>query len=212
MTRTTKGKCSTACWRGSAAAGALLFVILLSTGTGFFSALLIGLVVYGLMGFGLTMTMCGDAKRGAAVSQSAAAAGTSTAAAPAGTVAPTPQPAPEPVVDPAPAGEPEPVAEPEAPAAARVSPSASLDGEAELAGRKGEWRYEDKGQAAERAEPAPVEVAPEQAAPAEAAPEPTPATKAEAPARPLITPSAVLAGEAELSTRKGSWRYERPAG
>lgn len=209
MTKATKGRCSTACWRGSAAAGALLFVILFMTGTGFFSALLIGLVVYGLMGFGLTKMMCGDARPGASVSQSAAVARTSTAASPAGTVAPTPQPAPETVA------EPEDVAEPEAPAAARVSPSAALAGEAELAGRKGEWRYEDKGDAVDGTELAPVETAPEQAAPAEAAPEPTPTpapvAKPEAPTRPLITPSAVLAGEAELSTRKGSWRYERPA-
>ena len=60
-------------------------------------------------------------------------------------------------------------------------------------------------QPAPRPEPEP-ETEPDAAAEATA---PTP--EAEAPkvaTRPLVKPSAVLAGEAELSARKGSWRYE----
>ncbi|WP_323763408.1 hypothetical protein [Marinovum sp.] len=189
MAGMTQGKCRSICWKGAAGAGALLFVLLfLTTGLGFFSALLTGLIGYGVMGVGLTRLVCGDSRDGP-VSRSAAAASTSTAAAPAGTgVAPTPQPAPEPAPEVA-----------QQPRAVRVSPSAPLAGEAELAGRKGSYRYEGT--------PKPARA--EEAGPAEEAPaKPAPAAAPAAPTRPLITPSAVLAGEAELSTRKGSWRYE----
>ncbi|MBV7393523.1 NADH-quinone oxidoreductase subunit E [Mameliella sediminis] len=56
--------------------------------------------------------------------------------------------------------------------------------------------------------------APEADVPAEAKPEPIPEPVAEAPAaveQALIQPSSPLAGEAELATRKGSWKYEAPA-
>ncbi|MDD9744440.1 MAG: hypothetical protein RID15_13385 [Marinovum algicola] len=152
MTETNTGKCRSTCWKGAAAAGALLFVILfLTAGFGFFSALLIGLVFYGGLGLTLSRMVCGDTAESASVSQSAASASTSTAASPAAAaVAPTPQPAPRP--------EPEPETEPDA--------------------------------AAEATAPTPEAEAPKVAT------------------RPLVKPSAVLAGEAELSARKGSWRYE----
>ena len=152
MTETNTGKCRSTCWKGAAAAGALLFVILfLTAGFGFFSALLIGLVFYGGLGLTLSRMVCVDTAESASVSQSAASASTSTAASPAAAaVAPTPQPAPRP--------EPEPETEPDA--------------------------------AAEATAPTPEAEAPKVAT------------------RPLVKPSAVLAGEAELSARKGSWRYE----
>mgnify|MGYP000203324147 FL=1 len=159
MTETNTGKCRSTCWKGAAAAGALLFVILfLTAGFGFFSALLIGLVFYGGLGLTLSRMVCGDTAESASVSQSAASASTSTAASPAAAaVAPTPQPAPRP--------EPEPETETEPDAAAEATA------------------------------PTPEAEAPEAEAPKVAT-------------RPLVKPSAVLAGEAELSARKGRWRYE----
>ncbi len=159
MTETNTGKCRSTCWKGAAAAGALLFVILfLTAGFGFFSALLIGLVLYGGLGLALSRMVCGDTAESASVSQSAASASTSTAASPAAAaVAPTPQPAPRP--------EPEPETETEPDAAAEATA------------------------------PTPEAEAPEAEAPKVAT-------------RPLVKPSAVLAGEAELSARKGRWRYE----
>ncbi|AKO97523.1 ATP synthase subunit E [Marinovum algicola DG 898] len=164
MTETNTGKCRSTCWKGAAAAGALLFVILfLTAGFGFFSALLIGLVFYGGLGLALSRMVCGDTAESASVSQSAASASTSTAASPAAAaVAPTPQPAPRP--------EPEPETETEPDAAAEATA------------------------------PTPEAEAPEPEAPEGEAPKVA--------TRPLVKPSAVLAGEAELSTRKGSWRYE----
>lgn len=71
-----------------------------------------------------------------------------------------------------------------------MKPSTPLPGEAELAGRKGEWRYEatEADVAETAAQPAPVAAPPV----AEAA---------------LIKPSTPLAGEAELAARKGTWTY-----
>ena len=67
MTETNTGKCRSTCWKGAAAAGALLFVILfLTAGFGFFSALLIGLVFYGGLGLTLSRMVCGDTAAGAA--------------------------------------------------------------------------------------------------------------------------------------------------
>ena len=88
MTETNTGKCRSTCWKGAAAAGALLFVILfLTAGFGFFSALLIGLVFYGGLGLTLSRMVCGDTAESASVSQSAASASTSTAASPAAAAA-----------------------------------------------------------------------------------------------------------------------------
>ncbi|WP_323770115.1 NADH-quinone oxidoreductase subunit E [Antarctobacter sp.] len=55
--------------------------------------------------------------------------------------------------------------------------------------------------------------APEADVPEDAKPEPVPEKLADAPAAvkdALIQPSAVLAGQAELAARKGTWRYEAP--
>lgn len=111
---------------------------------------------------------------------------------------PTPEPvAPEPVVSEPVAAEPaaQPAAAPVADvtgevaaAESLVKPSTELPGQAELAERKGEWRYE----ASDAVE---AEVAPA-------------ASVAVEEAQPLIRPSADLPGQRELEDRKGSWRYE----
>ena len=88
------------------------------------------------------------------------------------------------VAAPAPAAQP--VAEAKADEAGPViKPSKALSGEAELAERKGTWKYE---------------------------PEPKPAAKA-APAAeaPKVQPSKPLSGEAELAARKGDYKYEAEA-
>lgn len=129
----------------------------------------------------------------------------------------TPEPAPEPQPEPAaaksePAVHPEPRTAESEPASvagqttSRVKPSAPLAGEADLDSRKGSWKYERE------ADPA---AAPEVSsdAPAEAAPEPTDPAAEAAPsdsrtAQGLIKPSKALAGEQELASRKGTWRYD----
>ncbi|CUH80287.1 hypothetical protein [Tropicibacter naphthalenivorans] len=116
-----------------------------------------------------------------------------------------------------------PTAETDAPAAsgeALVKPSKALAGTAELATRKGEWKYEatasDAAGADASADPAAQAddtAATEAPAPdtADAAPVPAQETSSAAAPAAVLKPSTPLAGEAELATRKGSWKYEAPA-
>ncbi|MEX0281654.1 MAG: NADH-quinone oxidoreductase subunit NuoE [Arenibacterium sp.] len=88
-----------------------------------------------------------------------------------------------------------------------VKPSAELPGQAELAARKGEWRYEPDASDVPVSEPSPVnEPEPfEVGDPANSDPEEAPQEVAQGPA---VLPSAALPGQAELAGRKGVWRYE----
>ncbi len=102
----------------------------------------------------------------------------------------------------------------------KVKPSKALAGQAELSSRKGSWRYEGDG-ADESAEPDAAKAEP--AEPEAAKSEPAePAAETTEPAEPTdakpsseapeggsgLKPSKPLAGEADLASRKGSWKYE----
>ena len=152
--------CTRKCWMLSAVAGGVLAILLFAfSGLGFFSSILVGLVIFGVGGFLLKSMLCG------ALADQAQE-----------TVAPS-QPAtpPKPAADTAPVADAAaPVAEvqqpeaatPAAPAAATgaedkvlVKPSARLAGQDELAARKGDWKYEK-----------PADAAPAKATPAKKAP------------------------------------------
>ena len=152
--------CTRKCWMLSAVAGVVLAILLFAfSGLGFFSSILVGLVIFGVGGFLLKSMLCG------ALADQAQE-----------TVAPS-QPAtpPKPAADTAPVADAAaPVAEvqqpeaatPAAPAAATgaedkvlVKPSARLAGQDELAARKGDWKYEK-----------PADAAPAKATPAKKAP------------------------------------------
>ncbi|SMX28549.1 NADH dehydrogenase subunit E [Pelagimonas phthalicica] len=118
-----------------------------------------------------------------------------------------------------------------------VKPSTVLEGEAELAERKGSWKYErdaadadgsgtadaggndsagDAGVADaggdDAAADAPSAEAGQAAADAATAGGTDDAEASDtASAEPVIKPSTALAGEAELAERKGTWKYEAPA-
>lgn len=127
---------------------------------------------------------------------------------------PEPQPEPQ-AAEPAPEPQPEPRAAEAEPASAagqttsRVKPSAPLAGEADLDSRKGSWKYEREDKPAEVSDATPE--APAVAAPEPANPAPEGASPDSRTAQEVIKPSKALAGEQELATRKGSWRYEGPS-
>ncbi|MGP6085526.1 endonuclease [Antarctobacter jejuensis] len=207
------GGCARTSWIVAAVVGAITFLLLLAgAGWGFFAALIAGLLLFAILGFLFSRFLCSDddavGTHSAQVARSAPAAAAPVAA---------PAAAPEPIAE----AEPAPVANPVNESAAAetadvVKPTAQLAGEAELAERKGDWSYS----------------APESPEAAESAPEPTaaaepdPVTSAEAqdagtptapvaatapqPETPLVRPTTPLAGEADLGSRKGTWRYTPP--
>ncbi|WP_420325527.1 hypothetical protein [Mameliella sp.] len=181
-----QGNCSRLSWGLAAVAAFLVFVLLLTLGDwmGIQAAIAAGvtLVVLGLL---FSRLFCASAAK-----------------------APTPttRPAPQPKAPPAPQPERIPEAEP-APAAHEsadngplVKPSGALPGEEDLASRKGNWTY--GGDSVAEADPAPTKEA------AEPSPQPAPAAaRSDATEAPLVKTGTVLAGEAELASRRGSWTY-----
>ncbi|MEO1733226.1 MAG: endonuclease [Pseudomonadota bacterium] len=116
--------CTIVCFALGAAGGAFAIVALMLLADWLFiQALFIGLLIAGLGGIGLTLTLCTDlpAPNATSVENADATAPAKPAAAPAAAAAAAP----------AAAAAAEPV----------VQPSTALPGEAELAGRKGEWTY-----------------------------------------------------------------------
>jgi predicted flap endonuclease-1-like 5' DNA nuclease/uncharacterized membrane protein len=163
--------CTRKCWMLSAVAGVVLAILLFAfSGLGFFSSILVGLVIFGVGGFLLKSMLCGaladQAQETVAPSQPATppkpAAETAPVADAAARVAQVQQPE---------------AATPAAPAAAAtgaedkvlVKPSARLAGQDELAARKGDWKYEKPADAAP-AKATPAKKAPAKAAPAKEAP------------------------------------------
>ena len=137
---------------------------------------------------------------------------------------------------PAPAAEPETV-KPDSGSGSVIKPSKALSGQDDLASRKGSWRYEGDGSKAEEtdagteaaapvAEDRPSDDAPRADAsadaPADDATDAPDASAGKADAAPAETsepevgaglkPSKPLAGEADLASRKGSWKYEGGGG
>ncbi|MEN9062474.1 hypothetical protein [Ponticoccus litoralis] len=233
--------CTTRCWGLAAIIGALTFLMLLTAGDkSFAAAAVLGILAAVLLGLLFTWLFCADSKAapapreaapaapvtaptsaaassgsataagaaGAASAVGVAAAGTALAGAGAAQDAPRadPDPAPEPV---AAAG----AAESAGQTGSRVKPSAALAGEADLDSRKGTWTYERGSEAAAETVPA-ADPVPEQAATAAEEPASAPASASAADpqdARILVKPSKALAGQQELASRKGAWRYEGPS-
>ncbi|MGB7318318.1 MAG: hypothetical protein WBC85_10175 [Planktotalea sp.] len=172
-------KCQFWCWAIAAIAGVLIFIMLQSiAGKSFFAALVLGLIAFGLLGLLFNWLFCAPVPQlGARTSSSAANAGKTAAAAAGGAVAASAvssASASAAVEKPAPAkAAPAASAEASAPAAAsaaataseasgavastsaapaaEIKPSAALAGEADLAARRGEYKYEAP---AEEAKPA----------------------------------------------------------
>lgn len=177
--------CATNCRIGAVVGGVVIALVFWALiGFAFLLSALIGIVAGVLLWFLLPPMLCSETQAGQG---NAMALDTSGVADPQPAVAPAP-PAP------APAPEAAPVAEKAAPEPApveasepAVKPSTALPGQAELAERKGTWRYE-----------------------AEEAPAETPVQKAEVAedTTASVKESAPLPGQAELAARKGEWTYD----
>lgn len=191
--------CSTGCWALAAGIGLITFVILtIMSGFSLFAALFLGLLVFVLSGLLFNWLFC--ASNDAAASTTTATSSTSApaAAAASGAAAATPAAATPASTE----------------ASGAVKSKTTLAGEDELASRKGDWKYE--GDAASNASasadaeaPAASEAAEPAAAEASAASAST--STAAAPAATPVKSNTTLAGEEELASRKGEWKYEAPA-
>lgn len=187
--------CSTGCWALAAGIGLVTFVILMiMSGFSFFAALFLGLLVFVLTGLLFNWLFCASDTTGAA--STTATTSSSTAAAATGAAA---------AATAATAG---------AATSGAVKSDTTLAGEDELASRKGDWKYEgdaDGGAAASTgtADTTSAEAAAPAAAEASAASVST-STSASTTATPVKS-NTTLAGEEELASRKGEWKYEAPA-
>lgn len=145
---TNGSSCTTVCWLVAVVAGVLVAALLMSMrGYGFMPAAIWGLLTLIVGGFVLNWAFCGNSKTEAATTTATPAAKeeTTPVAAPltsnsdattSANVEDVPAPAAaaaSPVEDPAP----------------KVKPTAALAGEADVAARKGEWKYEAEPEAAE---------------------------------------------------------------
>jgi predicted lipid-binding transport protein (Tim44 family) len=133
--------CATTCWGAGALVGVVLAgVLMFAAGWSFFGAVLIGVVAFGLVGGIMSYTLCRELPEIGAAKP---------AAAPKPSAAPAPEPAPAPKAEPAPAAPKEPAAA-KAPEPEAAEPKGTiLPGEADLAARKGTWRYAPEADTAE---------------------------------------------------------------
>ncbi|WP_323770116.1 hypothetical protein [Antarctobacter sp.] len=225
-----RGDCPKICWGLAALASLLTFVLLLAVAEwGFFASLVVAVVLLVGLGVLLNRFLCGapavpaqrPAGAGASQGRVAKSGATGTVAAATAARVDTHPVEPDPAVAPEAQGSPDPQAAavadtpPVAEERPRVAPSAALAGEAELAERKGEWRYAGA-ETASRPDPTsePVQT-PEpviEAMPEPVAPPPAePVIEIPEDAGPRVLPSTPLAGQADLASRKGTWVYTAPA-
>lgn len=191
--------CSTGCWALAAGIGLITFVILtIMSGFSLFAALFLGLLVFVLSGLLFNWLFC--ASNDAAASTTTATSSTSApaAAAASGAAAATPAAATPASTE----------------TSGAVKSKTTLAGEDELASRKGDWKYE--GDAASDASAsadaeAPAASADAEPAAAEASAASVSTSTAAAPAATPVKSNTTLAGEEELASRKGEWKYEAPA-
>lgn len=191
--------CSTGCWALAAGIGLITFVILtIMSGFSFFAALFLGLLVFVLAGLLFNWLFCAGNDDAASTTTATSSTSAPAAAAASGAAAATPAAA--------------------TPASTETSDAVksktTLAGEDELASRKGDWKYE--GDAASDASASADAEAPAASAAAEpAATEASAASvstsTAAAPAATPVKSNTTLAGEEELASRKGEWKYEAPA-
>ncbi len=190
--------CSTGCWALAAGIGLITFVILtIMSGFSLFAALFLGLLVFVLSGLLFNWLFC--ASNDAAASTTTATSSTSApaAAAASGAAAATPAAATPASTE----------------TSGAVKSKTTLAGEDELASRKGDWKYE--GDAASDASTSADAEAPAASAAAETVAEASAASASTstvaAPAATPVKSNTTLAGEEELASRKGEWKYEAPA-
>ncbi|MDD9721313.1 hypothetical protein PVW51_11425 [Sulfitobacter sp. PR48] len=178
--------CTAKSWALTIVAGLVIgLLLMLVGGWGFAAALILAIVVALVVGLFLSLAICPGATSGSAVAAPAADAVAAPTAA-ASAVAPAVSDAPEAAEKPAAAAEADP---PKAAAPASdsvIKPTKPLAGQAELAARKGEWKYEKEGAGAPARKAAPAKAA---ASASAAVAEPAPAAKA-APARAKRAPVA----------------------
>ena len=184
--RTGQGNCGQLSWGLAALAAFLVFVLLLTLGD--------WRVIQAVFAGGATLVVLG------LLFSKLFCAGAAVVPAPTARPAPPPRAAPAPQPEAAPEPEPAPAAAESADTGSLVKPSGALPGEEDLASRKGNWTYSADSTA--EAEPAPAE---SPAPSPEPAPTPAPSEQS---AAPLVKTGTVLAGEAELASRKGSWTYK----
>ena len=160
--------CKRGCWWAALVAGVLTAILLWAVWSwGFFPGLLVGIIVGVIAGFLLNWFLCSDqdttsasqAHSGHSTSDAGASSSSTSAAAPAAAAAATTAaaaseqpPASEPVSE-TPAA---PVKAAETPAKSApseplIKPSKALAGEADLAERKGDWKYEGEAKPAKPA-------------------------------------------------------------
>ncbi|WP_206080284.1 hypothetical protein [Pacificoceanicola onchidii] len=169
------GSCTMKCWSVAGALGALSFLLNMAVaGRGFFASLILGLLVFGLLGLLFNWLFCKSGSESEA-SEAASGAGTATAAATgaavagaagAASAAPTTsaaraaEAAEEAASDTASSSEADAASAAESADAAAdtsdeddaaVKPSQPLAGEEDLAARKGEWKYEGDAEVGEAA-------------------------------------------------------------
>lgn len=198
MTEPNKStNCQLGCWAMGALAGLVFFAVFkFAYDWGFLQAAFMGLVIFAIVGLLLSWILCkplpqhGSAEAPTAAKPASSSQSTA-AAAPTPAPAPPSKPTPEPVAE-APAPAPEPAAPTAADEGPAVKPSTPLAGQAELAERKGTWKYE--GDAGTDSAPA--------AAPAPAA-EATPAAASGEARRPAALESAREGGADDLKRIKG---------
>ena len=191
--------CSTGCWALAAGIGLITFVILMiMSGFSFFAALFLGLLVFVLSGLLFNWLFCAGNDDAASTTTATSSTSAPAAAAASGAAAATPAAA--------------------TPASTETSDAVksktTLAGEDELASRKGDWKYEgdaasDASASADAEAPAASATAEPAAAEASAASVST--STAAAPAATPVKSNTTLAGEEELASRKGEWKYEAPA-
>ncbi len=141
--------CTMVCWLIAALLGVVSAIVLAwFAGFGALDAIFFGLVIFGLGGFFLSKFICGAVvPHGRVDEPSLQSAPAAAAPAPTATPAAEAEPVSEPVAEAEPALE-EPAADPApSPAAPAVKASTPLAGEAELASRKGSWKYEGEAKA-----------------------------------------------------------------
>lgn len=191
--------CSTGCWALAAGIGLITFVILMiMSGFSFFAALFLGLLVFVLSGLLFNWLFCAGNDDAASTTTATSSTSAPAAAAASSAAAATPAAA--------------------TPASTETSDAVksktTLAGEDELASRKGDWKYEgdaasDASASADAEAPAASAAAEPAAAEASAASAST--STAAAPAATPVKSNTTLAGEEELASRKGEWKYEAPA-
>ncbi len=191
--------CSTGCWALAAGIGLITFVILtIMSGFSLFAALFLGLLVFVLSGLLFNWLFCAGNDDAASTTTGTSSTSAPAAAAASGAAAATPA-----------AATPESTETSDA-----VKSKTTLAGEDELASRKGDWKYE--GDAASDASAsadaeAPAASAAVEPAATEASAASASTSTAAAPAATPVKSNTTLAGEEELASRKGEWKYEAPA-